>query len=510
MNNIEKKEITILYEISLALSSSLDISSTIDNIFEILHAEMGMRRGTLSLLNQQTGKISIELAHGITDEARKRGIYKIGEGITGKVIEKGEPAIIENVGDEPRFLNRTRSRGDIGRNDISFICVPIGGADDKIGALSVDRLYSNDISLEEDVRILTIIASMIAQSIKFKRMVEAEKNQLITENLKLRTELIEKFNLNNFIGNSNAMHEVFEQIVQVADSNATVLIRGESGTGKELVAHAIHYNSPRASKPFVKINCGAIPENLIESELFGHEKGSFTGAVFQKKGKFELAEGGTIFLDEIGELSPILQVKLLRVLQEKEYERVGGIEVLSSNVRVIAATNRDLEKEMEKFNFREDLYYRLNVFSVFIPPLRERRTDVLLLAEHFLHKYSNENKKDINRISTLAIDLLNSYHWPGNVRELENCMERSVLVCNGDTIQAPHLPPSLQRIDTGTTTTGLSLASQVESFEKEIIIDALKKTKGNKAKSAKYLDTSERIMGYKISKYNIDYRLFRR
>jgi Nif-specific regulatory protein len=378
-----------------------------------------------------------------------------------------------------------------------------------MGAISVDRLFSKEIDFSEDVRLLSIITSMIAQAVKLKRITEDEE-RLITENIQLKDELKEKYNIHNMIGNSNSMHLVYEHIIQVAHSTATVLLRGESGTGKELVAHAIHYNSLRSQKPFVKINCGAIPENLIESELFGYEKGAFTGATERKIGKFEIADGGTIFLDEIGELPLPLQVKLLRVLQDKEFERVGGTKTINVNVRLIAATNSNLEEAIDQNRFREDLYYRLNVFPIYIPPLRDRKTDILLLAEHFLAKYAKENNKHIVRLSTLAIDLLNSYHWPGNVREVQNCMERAVLVCDGDTIQSTHLPPTLQRVDTVAVKENLSLAQQVENFEKELIIDALKKSRGIKSKAAGYLSTTERIIGYKMGQYSIDYKKFRR
>jgi Nif-specific regulatory protein len=507
----ETQEIAILHEISTALSSSLHLNEFIYKTFEILDKKMGMNRGTLRLFNPSTHEINTEIAYGVPEEAKRRGKYKLGEGVTGKVIEEGEPAIIPQISEDPLFLNKTRSRGDIRRKNISFICVPIKLGTEVMGAISVDRPFSEEIDFSEDVRFLSIIACMIAQSVKLKRIMEDEEN-LITENIKLKDELKEKYNIHNMIGNSSSMHLVYENIIQVAHSNATVLIRGESGTGKELVAHAIHYNSPRAQKPFVKINCGSIPENLIESELFGYEKGAFTGATERKKGKFELADGGTIFLDEIAELPLNLQVRLLRVLQEKEFERVGGVKTIKINVRIIAATNKSLEEAIAQNRFREDLYYRLNVFQIYIPPLRERKTDILLLAEHFLARYAKENNKKIVRLSTLAIDLLNSYHWPGNVREVQNCMERAVLVCNGDTIQSTHLPPTLQRVDTVAVDTreNLSLAHQVEHFEKELLIDALKKTRGIKSKASKYLSTTERILGYKMKQYDIDYKKFRR
>jgi len=298
-------------------------------------------------------------------------------------------------------------------------------------------------------------------------------------------------------------------VTQVARTNTTVLLRGESGTGKELIAHAIHYNSLRANKPFIKVSCAALPETLIESELFGYEKGAFTGAQNRKKGRFELAEGGTLFLDEIGDLNISTQIKLLRVLQEREFERLGGTETLKINVRLVAATNKDLTRAINEGQFREDLYYRLNVFAIFMPPLRERKSDVLLLADHFLEKYAREHGKRIKRISTSAIDMLASYHWPGNVRELENIIERAVLVCETGVIHGHHLPPTLQTAEKSGTLTRLSLDDAVGAYESDLIQDALKTTRGNRKRAAQLLDTTERILGYKVKKYGIDCDRFR-
>ncbi len=509
-NNIKEKRIaTILSAVSSTLASSFDIKITISRIFEILSTEVGLLRGTLTLKDPTTNEIYIELGHNLSAEEIKRGKYQVGEGITGKVIETGEPTIIADLEQDSTFLNKTKSRGKL--KNTSFICVPIKLGKDIIGALSVDREEATATQLTEDLKLLNVVAMMVAQEIKLKRIMESEKEALRSENVRLRDELKDKYNIHNMIGNSASMHLIYENIIQVAASNATVMIRGESGTGKELVAYAIHYNSPRANKPLIKLNCGAIPESLIESELFGYEKGAFTDAKEQKIGKFEAAQGGTIFLDEIGEISPALQVKLLRVLQEREFERVGGITPVKANVRIICATNRNLEQELEEKRFREDLYYRLNVFPIFLPPLRERKTDILLLSEYFLEKYCKENSKKITRISSLAIDLLTSYHWPGNVRELENCIERAVLICNTDTIQATHLPPTLQRIDTTETVAydHLSLTEQVDNFERELIIDALKKTRGNKSKAAKYLKITERMIGYKIRNLQVDFNKYK-
>jgi Nif-specific regulatory protein len=504
----KQQELSVLYEVSSALASSLELDDWLHRLLLCLADQLGMTRGTIALTSPYAEEVQIEASFGLSPEAARKGRYKLGEGITGTVVSSGQPMIVPNIGKEPLFLNRTRSR-DLSRADIAFLCVPIRSGNEVLGALSVDRLFQEETSFEEDIRLLTVIATMIAQAVKLRRLVEDERQKLVAEKDRLQADLTTRYNIINIIGNSKAMHEVFRMVSQVAKSNATVLIRGESGTGKELVAHAIHYNSPRAKKPFVRINCSAIPEALIESELFGHEKGAFTGAFGRKPGKFELAEGGTIFLDEIGDVNPATQVKLLRVLQEKEFERVGGVETLKANVRVVAATNRPLEELTARGLFREDLYYRLNVFPVYMPPLRERRTDILLLAEHFLEKYARENGKEIGRITTPAIDMLVRYHWPGNVRELENCMERAVLLCDEPAIHSYHLPPTLQTADESRGGADLSLEEAVRNFETDLIVDALKACRGNMKKAADRLETTPRILGYKVGKYGIEARRYR-
>ena len=363
--------------------------------------------------------------------------------------------------------------------------------------------------LDQVTKPLAVIASMLGQSLRVERAVRGERQKLIEENSQLLQELKEKHDFSHMVGTSNPMKHVYDQVSQVARSNATVLLRGESGTGKEMIANAIHYNSLRAKRPLVKINCAALPDTLIEAELFGHEKGAFTGADRFKKGRFEMAEGGTLFLDEIGDLPLQTQIKLLRVLQEREFERLGGNETIKTNIRLITATNKNLEEAIGRGEFREDLYYRLNVFTIFLPPLRERKSDILLLAEHFLEKYEEEHGKRIRRISTPAIDMLMAYHFPGNVRELENAIERAVLVCDSNVIHSHHLPPTLQTAEVSGTVTNLTLKSAVEQFERGLIQDTLKSTKGNVAKAARQLDSTERILGYKIRNYGIDPRRFR-
>jgi len=363
--------------------------------------------------------------------------------------------------------------------------------------------YLQDRDFPRDTKLLQIAASMVGLAMKVAQLVAADRQRLLEENQLLRHELRERYELRNLVGNSHAMGQVFEQVAQAAPANTTVLIRGESGTGKELVARAIHYNSPRAEKPFIKVSCGALPETLIESELFGVEAGAYTDARQARPGRFELAHGGTLFLDEIGELSLATQVKLLRVLQEREFERLGGGAPMKVDVRMVAATHRDLEAAILDKTFREDLYYRLNVFEVFLPPLRERKTDILLLADHFVEKYTVAHGKDVRRISNSAIDMLMAYHWPGNVRELENCMERAVLVCEGGVIHAHHLPPTLQTAEASGTFLATPFEEAVAAFERDLLQDALKSARGNRARAARLLQTTERIFNYKVRKYGI-------
>lgn len=500
------EDLTALYEITKQLASSLELSDCLKKVMSILASFKNMENGTVTIVNPLTGKLEIEVAHGLTAEGRKRGKYQIGEGITGRVVSTGQPIIVPQISEEPLFLNRTRARGNVSEQNRSFLCVPIKDGLNVIGALSIDRFYEAGIGEQAntDLQYLTVLSTLIAQTVVRIQKVNRETEELFTENLKLKRELSEKNKVDDIIGNSSRMQDVYEMIHRVVDSNATVLLRGESGTGKTLVAKALHYNGKRKNKPFVVVNCSALPETLLESELFGHEKGSFTGANERKIGRFEQAEGGTLFLDEIGEISNSVQVKLLNVVQEKTFQRLGSTQQLKCDVRLVAATNRDLEKAVEDKSFREDLYYRLNVFPVYLPPLRERRTDILLIAEFFLDKYVKENNKEIRRISSSAIDMLIQYHWPGNVRELQNCIERAVIICDGDTVKGIHLPPTLQTAESSKKDNPYSLSVAVENFEKELIIEGLKRFNGNQTRTAKALDTSLRIINYKIHQYNID------
>ncbi len=504
------EEISLLYEISKALNRHLDLKKSLYAVLDILSDSMNMVRGTISILDPLRNEINIEVAHGLSVNAMEKGKYKLGEGVTGKVIQAGKAVTIPKISEEPLFLDRTASRKTARNQELSFICVPVIKNKQVIGALSVDKPYDKAYKLGEGKRLLLVIATMIARHVGNLEIIRLEKEHLRRENKRLKYELENKYKITNIIGNSNKMREVFQMISQVSRSNATVLIRGESGTGKELVANSIHYNSLRAKQPFIKVNCAALPSNLIESELFGHEKGAFTGALNQKKGKFELAHKGTFFLDEIGSIDLNTQVDLLRVLQEKEFERIGGTRTIKIDVRIITATNKNLEKAVDNDTFRGDLYYRLNVFPIYIPPLRERKTDILLLADHFLEKYAKENFRETRRFSTPAIDMLMAYHWPGNVRELENCIERAVLLCGEEgVIHTYHLPPTLQTGSETNTLTSLTLDGAVAALEKDMIIDALKNTRGNATLAAQMLKTTVRKFNYKSKKNMINYRDYR-
>jgi Nif-specific regulatory protein len=502
------RELTLLFEISKRLGESLDLESVLKPILELMAEYMEMVRGTLTVLNRKTGEIVIEEAYGLEPEEMAKGKYRVGEGITGMVIDTGKPAIVPRISEEPLFLDRTGSRNGQNKEDIAFICVPIKVGNEVIGALSADRLFSKNVSLKQDVRLLTIIAATISQAARLRQLAEEEIDKVRRENKRLQDELQNRYRPQSIVGNSHAMREVYGLIQQVCRTNTTVLILGESGVGKERVAHAIHYDSNRAPRPFVKINCAALPETLIESELFGHERGAFTGAAMGRKGRFEQADKGTIFLDEIGELPPSIQTKLLRVLQEKEIERLGGNATIKVDVRIITATNRDLESLLREGRLREDLYYRLNVFPVVVPPLRERKTDILLLANHFIEKYTKEQGKEVSRMTPSATDMLMNYHWPGNVRELENCVERAVVLSTDGVIHSYHLPPNLQKSNAVPVKEG-ALNVMVDGVEKEIIVEALKRSRGNMARAARDLGVTERVMGLRVAKFGINPRQFK-
>ena len=494
----EVHKLSTLLDISQALLAARELKTGLTKVLEIIGAHHGAIRSSVVLLNPRTREVAIEVSTGRGEAAGLPGRQRGGDGVTGEVLRTGNAIVVPQAAGEARF-----------RPELTYINVPIAIDGQTVGALGVDLPSNPHRDYERTAKFLGVAGSMIAQAVKVHELIEADHQVLVAENTHLRSELKERYGFSNIVGTCGVMQEMYEQISQVAPTNTTVLLRGESGTGKELIAHAIHYNSLRAKKPFIKVSCAALPQDLIESELFGYEKGAFTGAYTSKKGRFELAEGGTLFLDEIGELNLTTQVKLLRVLQEREFERLGGTQTIHSNVRLVTATNKQLEKAIATGDFREDLYYRLNVFAIFVPPLRERKPDILQLANHFLEKYARQHRKNVKRISTPAIDMLMCYHWPGNVRELENAIERAVVVCNAQVLHASHLPATLQTAEASGTTIDLSLTDALDAFEKDILQDALKSARGNRAKAARLLSTTARIFNYKVRKYKIDWKRFR-
>ncbi|MDR1986631.1 MAG: sigma 54-interacting transcriptional regulator [Treponema sp.] len=502
----EREGLGLLFEISKLLLDSDPVEKILKPVLDRIAAYLGIIRGMITILNRERGEIAIAEAWGLEGSQKVKGRYALGEGITGRVIETGSPVAIPRIADEPRFLNRTGARKHADTKDISFVCVPIRIGREVIGTIGIDLFYTGE-ALDYEVCLLTIVAASISQVVRLHQGKCEEMEYLKAENSRLHAELRLRFTGPRYvIGNSKIMRLLYQQMDQVSGTNATVLLLGESGVGKEQIAQAIHYASPRADKPFITLNCAAIPESLIESTLFGHEKGAFTGAISQRIGYFEQAEEGTIFLDEIGEMPLAVQSKFLRVLQEREFERIGGREPIKVNIRIIAATNRDLTRLIREGTFREDLYYRLSVFPLVIPPLRERKTDILLLADHFMEKFSAEYTKPMHRITPSAINVMTAYSWPGNVRELENCIERAVILSTDGFIHSYHLPPNLQQEQSSLSSKRQTLKEVVESVERELIAAELRWTRGNVSRAAKNLGISERVMGLRVVKYGLKHR----
>ncbi len=521
-------ELISIYEISKILGSSLDLTKTLREVLNILAIQMDTRRGMISLMHE-SGELHLVGASGLSSEEFHRGRYRVGEGMIGRVFQSGMPSVIADISKEPLFFNRTTEPDAALGKTIAFVGVPIKAGYETLGVLSINRdLDPHRHSVDNDVRFLTMVANLVGQTVRLYRNVTAERTELLEEKRRLKKELQGKFSLENVIGISKAMEEVCGEVHQSAPSRSTMLVRGESGTGKEVIARAIHNLSPRKDGPFIKLNCAALSETLLESELFGHEKGAFTGAQAERKGRFELANGGTLFLDEIGDISPAFQAKLLRVLQEREFERVGGSRSIKVDVRLITATNRDLEQAVAKGEFRADLYYRINVVSIFIPPLRERREDIPYLAEYFLAKFRRDNDREV-ALSKEALNTMMNCYWPGNVRQLENCIERTATMARGNVINDGNLSCRQNKCLTqllhvpDTTAHGLAApaktvipindaaaehAEQPPTAERERLLWALEQCGWVQAKAARLLNISARQMGYALQKQEIEVKKF--
>ncbi|BAL97653.1 nif-specific transcriptional activator NifA [Rubrivivax gelatinosus] len=432
-------QLSTVYEVCRVLGASLDIARTFRVALNTLASQLGLQRAMVVMPAEDGGNLlRIHSWVGLDREQAARGHWRSGEGVIGRVYASGMAAVVPDVQESPEFLDRTGAFGARGDRPLAFVVVPMKTERATVGVLAAQRVMDDGARLTDDQRLLTMVATLLAQSAALHVAVAEEHSRLLQETTRLQKALAReprgRLAIDNVIGESRAMQQVFTEVHQAAPSRATVLLRGESGTGKEAIARAIHFLSPRKDAPFIKVNCAALTESLLESELFGHERGAFTGAVGERKGRFELAHGGTLFLDEIGDISPGFQAKLLRVLQEREFERVGGSKAVKVDVRLICATNRDLEKMVQRGEYRADLYYRINVVSIFLPPLRERRSDIPPLVNHFIERFNQENRRQL-KVTPEAMKVLTSCYWPGNVRELENCIERTATMVQGDLIR---------------------------------------------------------------------------
>jgi len=525
------KEIELLYEIAVVLASTTDIKETIEQGMRLLKRHNYLERCALFLLNEEE-VLELYASIDLTEQQRLMATYKLGEGATGLAAAGGEPVVIENIHNSIDYLNKM---GVVNSKSVSYVAVPVIQDDAVTGVISANLGPDTPLNFDEIVRMLTIVGSLFSGTLAIQQRFIKEKEQLNQLKMYYKEEMLSEHRFENIIGRSTKMRQIFSMLETVAPTDATILVRGETGTGKELIATAVHNLSRRKNGPFIKLNCAAISETLLESELFGHEKGAFTDAKEMRKGRFELADGGTLFLDEIGDITSSLQVKLLRILQEQEFERVGGTKTVKTDVRLVAATNRNLEEMVKKGEFREDLYYRLNVIPLNLPPLRERYEDVKLLIEHYMKKFMKEHNKNMS-LSKAAMELLLDYPWPGNIRELQNTMERLVLICpEGEvlpemlnhvlpfnyqklyntaapepvaqpTVQSmpPVAPPPVEEVYAAPAESHPVTKATLQELEKESIIQALIENRGIQTKAAAQLGMTPRQIGYKIKKYDID------
>lgn len=504
LNQLGDEALGELIKVSTLINSSLDLSEILAFVMELTNKLLNCEASSLLLLDEKTNTLVFRSATGQKAENLKQLSLKIGQGIAGWVAEKEKPLIVSDVERDPRHFHE--ADGKIGFKTKSILCVPMKAKGKLIGvAEAINK--KNDMQFDtDDLSLLSILADQAAIAVQNAKAYE----ELQQDHEKLKEEVESKYNL---IGNSSSIQEILKIAHKVAIGDSTLLIRGKSGTGKEMIARTVHHLSPRVKKPFVAVTCSILSQTLLESELFGHEKGAFTGADARKIGRFEMANGGTLFLDEIGTLAPETQLRLLRVLQEKEFERVGGTETIKVNVRIIAATNENLEKAIENGKFREDLYYRLKVIEIFMPDLKDRPEDIALLSNHFLQIYSREMSRPVKGVSKEALEILKNYHWPGNVRELKNTIERAVVLGATEYIIPEDLPmeirirkeapsstsPSSESSSNPSLPQGLSL----EAAEARHIQEVLEKTQWNKSKAAELLGVSRNRLDRKIEAYKL-------
>jgi len=502
--------VPLLLRMCQAVSEQGDLSLALESLLDYMRADMAVERAMINLHDRETGCIFIHKCLGLTEEEQARGVYFPGEGITGRVDHLARPILVPRIGDEPAFLNRTGCLSRPEDRDHAFLCVPIQRGKKVLGSISAILPFDDEERMRRRLGALAVAANMLAQAVELYLLEHVDKVQWEERHQELMGQLRARFKPSNIIGSSKVMMEVFALMHKVAQTRTTVLLLGESGVGKEMIADAIHFEGFNPGGPLVKFNCAALPESILESELFGHEKGSFTGAAQLRKGRFEEADGGTIFLDEVGEMSLGVQAKLLRVLQEKSFERVGGNKPVNVNIRVIAATNRDLAEMVERGTFRQDLYFRLNVFPLVVPPLRERGSDIVTLAEHFAARFARETEKPVTRITTPALNMLMNHSWPGNVRELENVIERAVILTEDDAIHGYHLPQSLQPPAQTDQENGEGLKERLGAIEREMLAEALRRCQGNASKAAQELGLTYRSMGLRMKKHQLRYGAFRK
>lgn len=523
----EKFELMALHSITQLIGTAVDLETTLSNILKVLNDTLRMERATLLLIDEETQLLTIRASCGLSAEEELRGVYKPDEGICGQIFQSRYPFVVPDIHGEPLFLNRTGARPGFSKTKLSFLGVPVLVRGNPVGVLTVDRLFGPEVSFDEDIRFLTVLSTLIAQFLQLHEEIRRKEARLKEENRSLKAKL---HNLNDghfIVGHSKPMQDVFSIVAKISQSSVTALLLGESGTGKELVARAIHDSSIRKDKPFIKVNCAALPETLLESELFGHEKGAFTGAHAARQGRFELADNGTIFLDELGEMPLSLQSKILRVLQEREFERLGGTKTLNVDVRIIAATNVSLEQAIMAGKFRADLYYRLNVVPIILPPLRDRKEDIPILFNHFLLKSNQRNGRNIKMTSEL-LDFLMNYRWTGNVREMQNMVERMVILAESDRLTLDDLPhevrnfsahedmemvdnvvDKINRYPLSSEDTDNRIEHKdnrrlsLHDIERAEVESALRRNGWIQIMAARELGITQRQIGYRIRKYNL-------